>query len=152
MVASQQAIVRFKHTVRIILKEDLPDHNNSGEPATAAAGEVIHVKAGYARNYLIPQKIALYATPANFERLGMKDPDLETPEEKRLRLERELRDESDEDLKAANLLRHYLRNKVVSDDFVGPVAAVCFFSFCSMQLFVLSNNTCVCVCVLCVCI
>ena len=73
----------------------------------------MEVKAGYNRNYLIPQKLALYATPENFARLGIKDPDEETPEEKRLRLEREAAEEVDEDLQAAKLLRKYLSNKVV---------------------------------------
>lgn len=98
---------RWKHTVRIILTEDLPT-------GAAYKGDVIHVKAGYARNYLIPQKIALYAIPDNFLRLGRKDPDSESQEERRLRLEREASDELNEDLKASNLLSKYLKNKTVS--------------------------------------
>lgn len=76
------------------------------------------VKAGYARNYLVPKKMALYATPENFERLGVTDPEAETIEEKRARLAAEAAAEEDEeaaaDLRAADLLKHYLRNKVVS--------------------------------------
>ena len=76
------------------------------------------VKAGYARNYLVPKKKALYATPENFERLGVTDPEAETIEEKRARLAAEAAAEEDEeaaaDLRAADLLKHYLRNKVVS--------------------------------------
>ena len=95
------------HTVRIIVKEELPH-------GKAYKGDVIHVKAGYARNFLIPQKKAVYATRQNFEKLGMKDPDQETLEERKARLEREALATDDEDMKAADLLRYYLRNKVVS--------------------------------------
>jgi len=73
----------------------------------------LEVKAGYARNYLIPQKFALYATRQNFKRLDMKDPDLETPEEKRERLRKEASDESDQELRAADLLRKYFSNKTL---------------------------------------
>ena len=97
---------RSKHTVRIILQDDLPN-------GKAYTGDVIYVAAGYARNYLIPQKKALYATRQNFARLGMKDPDMETPEERHARLARERLEGEDEDLKAADLLKNYLRNKVV---------------------------------------
>ena len=94
--------LRHGHTVRVILTKDLPDGKGT-------AGDVLTVKAGYARNHLIPGKKALYAIPQNFERVGIQDPDLiqESEEE---RLERE-RLESDEDVKAANFLRHYFRNK-----------------------------------------
>lgn len=33
-------------------------------------GEVVNVKRGYARNYLIPRVYALYATPENLKKLG----------------------------------------------------------------------------------
>jgi ribosomal protein L9 len=91
-------------TVRIIVQTELP--NGKGY-----AGDVVHVKAGYARNYLIPQKFAVYATRQNFERFKLKDPEIESPQEKRMRLERET--EVDKDLKAADILKHYLRNKVL---------------------------------------
>ena len=102
------------HSVRVILKEDLPN-------GKAYKGEVLHVKAGYARNYLIPGKFALYATEENFERLGILDPDLETAEQKAERLSREaLSEEGAKELKAADLLKHYLRNKVVSTYVMNP--------------------------------
>ena len=107
VLQSPSACCRSKHTVRIILQDDLP----SGK---AYAGDVIHVAAGYARNYLIPQKMALYATRQNFARLGLKDPDMETQEERQARLARERLESEDQDLKAADLLKNYLRNKVVS--------------------------------------
>jgi len=106
----QQQIQRFQpqirnaHTVRVILTKDLPD-------GKGYSGEVHNVKSGYARNHLIPLKKALYATPINFDRAGIPDPDLrvETDEERRARESAE----SDEDLKAADFLRYYLRNKTL---------------------------------------
>ena len=99
--------IRQGHTVRVIITEDLPG-------GTAYAGEVKDVRAGYARNHLIPQKKALYATPQNFERVGFPDPHLvtETAEERRAREARE-KDQDSEDVKAADFLRHYLRNKTL---------------------------------------
>lgn len=47
--------------VQIILRRDV---ENLGE-----AGEVVDVKAGYARNYLIPQGLALRASEGNLRRL-----------------------------------------------------------------------------------
>lgn len=100
-------IARGKKTkVRIIATADLPN-------GKAYRNDVADVAAGYARNYLIPQRFAVYATRENFRRLGLKDPELETVEERRLRLEREALATDDQDLKAADLLRHYLRNKTV---------------------------------------
>jgi len=96
------------HTVRVILTEDLPN-------SKAYKGDVVHVKAGHARNHLIPNKYALYATAENFKRLEMKDPDMETEDQRQERLAREaMSDEGAEELKAADILKHYLRNKVVS--------------------------------------
>lgn len=43
--------------MRVILKES---YMNLGE-----AGELVNVKPGYARNFLLPNKIAVSATPAN---------------------------------------------------------------------------------------
>ena len=47
--------------MKIILKESLP---NLGE-----SGDVVDVKPGYARNYLLPQGLAYEASPANIARL-----------------------------------------------------------------------------------
>jgi len=110
------------HTVRIIVREDL-QHGKAYE------GDVIHVKAGYARNFLIPQKKAVYATRQNFEKLGMKDPDQETLEERKARLEREVLAGDDEDLKAADILRYYLRNKVVSSGKMPTLCYKCLYTF-----------------------
>uniref|UniRef100_A0A6T6I5P1 Ribosomal protein L9 domain-containing protein n=1 Tax=Craspedostauros australis TaxID=1486917 RepID=A0A6T6I5P1_9STRA len=100
---------RLGHTVRIIAKEDLPH-------GKAYKGDVLHVKAGHARNHLIPQKMALYATPQNFERLGITDPDVETEEEREQRLAREasMSQKDEHLLKDADRLKSYLRNKVLT--------------------------------------
>lgn len=45
--------------MKVILREDLP---NLGE-----AGDVVEVKPGYARNYLIPNKLAMEATEGNLK-------------------------------------------------------------------------------------
>ena len=103
----QEQTKRFGSTVRIIAVKDLPN-------GKAYEGDVLEVKAGYARNYLIPQKFAFYATRQNFEKLNMKDPDRETPAERRERLAKEAASGDDKALKAADLLKYYLRNKVVS--------------------------------------
>lgn len=47
--------------MKVILKEALP---NLGEP-----GDVVDVKPGYARNYLVPQGLAYEASQKNIERL-----------------------------------------------------------------------------------
>ena len=47
--------------MKVILRVD---HESLGK-----AGEVHNVKAGYARNYLIPKKIAVEATPGNIQLL-----------------------------------------------------------------------------------
>ena len=47
--------------MRVILCKDLPK--------LGKAGDVVNVKDGYARNYLIPNNLALYATEANIKRI-----------------------------------------------------------------------------------
>lgn len=47
--------------IQIILKDDVQSLGRSGE--------VVHVKPGYARNYLIPQGVAVIATKRNVARL-----------------------------------------------------------------------------------
>jgi hypothetical protein len=94
------------HSVRIIVTQDVSD-------GKLYQGDIATVKAGYARNFLIPKKKAVYATRQKFLNLNMQDPELETADERRMRLEREVEAGDDKDLKAADLLRTYLRNKVV---------------------------------------
>lgn len=47
-------------------------------------GEVVNVKRGFARNYLVPRNYAIYATPSNMKRLSAIQADLQEKEEKRL--------------------------------------------------------------------
>jgi hypothetical protein len=98
---------RQKHTVRVILTQDVGDNQS---------GDVLHVSAGHARNLLVPKKMALYAIAENFERLGKTDPDIETVEERKERMAQEAADDANVDLIAANILQKYLRNKSVSID------------------------------------
>jgi hypothetical protein len=102
---SSRISLRSAHTVRVIVCQDLPPK--------AYEGDILNVKAGYARNYLIPQKKVVYATRQNFEKLGLQDTELETTDQRRDRLAREAHSGEDLDLKAADLLKHYLRNKTV---------------------------------------
>lgn len=110
---------RWGHTVRIILKEDLP-HNKG------YAGDVISVRAGYARNCLIPTKKAVYAVPANFQKLNISDPDENTQKERQVEFGStgggQERKEDNDDKKAADLLKKYLSNKTVSAPSVNAVA------------------------------
>ncbi|CAJ1934443.1 unnamed protein product [Cylindrotheca closterium] len=99
---------RWAHTVRLIALEDLP-HGKAYE------GDVVRVKAGYARNFLIPQKKAVYATAQNFERLDIIDPEVETEEQRITRLERasSMSKKEEQYLKQADVLKKYLKNKVM---------------------------------------
>ena len=47
--------------MQIILQEDVEK--------LGTRGEVVEVAAGYARNFLLPHKLALEASPANIKRL-----------------------------------------------------------------------------------
>jgi len=47
--------------MQVILKEDVPNLGRSGE--------VVNVKPGYGRNYLIPRGLAVLATPKNVSRI-----------------------------------------------------------------------------------
>lgn len=49
-----------------------------------AKGELANVKRGFARNYLIPRKYAIYATPANMKKLTSIQATLAAEEEKRM--------------------------------------------------------------------
>ncbi len=48
-------------TTNVLLREDV---DNLG-----ARGEIVKVKAGYARNYLLPRKLAVVATPGNVKQI-----------------------------------------------------------------------------------
>ena len=120
-IATTLLQIRSKRTVRVILQKNLP----TGE---VLAGEVAHVTAGYARNFLIPQKYGLYATRENFANLGIKDPEKESVAEKRVRLAREEASRAllfDRDLKEAERLKKYLRNKKVRSRIASVLKYVC---------------------------
>jgi len=121
ITSTMTMIVRgVKTKVRIIAIKDLPN-------GKAYAKDVVKVAAGYARNYLIPQKFAVYATRQNFMKYELKDPELETIDERRLRLEQEALQTDNQDLKAYDILRHYLRNKTV-----GIRLCILFWDFASL--------------------
>jgi Ribosomal protein L9, N-terminal domain len=98
---------RLAHTIRVIVTGDVASNGKLYKD------DIAEVAAGYARNYLIPQRLAVYATRQNFAKYQLKDPTLETAEERQQRLAREAEAGDDQDLKSADLLRLYLRNKVV---------------------------------------
>lgn len=62
--------------MQVILIQDV---NNLG-----GANELVTVKNGYARNYLIPQKMAVEANPSNLKQLQEKQKQLAKKEEKLL--------------------------------------------------------------------
>lgn len=72
--------------MKLILKQDMP---NLGE-----AGEVVDVKPGYGRNYLIPQGLAYEASDANLKRIE---------EERAKEAERRRRDRLEAHRRAAQL-------------------------------------------------
>ncbi len=88
------------HTVQIILQEDLPG-------GKGYFGDVVEVRAGYARNFLIPTKKAFYATPENLKRFGVST-------DFAVKGEKMGSEEVSEDKKAADILRSYLNQKTVS--------------------------------------
>jgi large subunit ribosomal protein L9 len=47
--------------MKVLLRQDVPN--------LGAIGEVVEVSAGYARNYLLPQHVAITPTPANLKRV-----------------------------------------------------------------------------------
>lgn len=54
------SLVRFGSSIKVILLENMDNRGKSGD--------LISVKRGFARNFLIPRKFAAYATPANKEK------------------------------------------------------------------------------------
>jgi large subunit ribosomal protein L9 len=51
------------HT-RILLREDVDD--------LGARGEIVRVRSGYARNYLLPRKLAVEATTSNVKQIELE--------------------------------------------------------------------------------
>ncbi|GMF26769.1 unnamed protein product [Phytophthora lilii] len=71
--------VAARHRVDMVLKEDVPK--------LGFRGDEVSVKAGFARNYLYPEKLAVYATDANREKYKV---DKESVDETALEKEHEL--------------------------------------------------------------
>jgi hypothetical protein len=127
---------RNGHSVRLIALEDLPH-------GKAYKGDVVSVKAGYARNFLVPKKKAVYATPLNFQKLGIVDPEFETEEERIARMERESSMDQKEEqlLKNSDLLKSYLRNKTVSAFVVYPRNVIRVSECRSELIIIVSTDT-----------
>ena len=62
--------------MKVIMLENIEKLGNKGE--------VVNVKRGYARNYLVPRAIALYATPVNMKKLSSIQAESKADEEKKL--------------------------------------------------------------------
>ena len=69
------------------------------------AGEVVQVKAGYARNYLLPRKLAYVATPGNLKLI-------EQEHNKMLRHDSKLKDEAEKLLELINGVEVSVSRKV----------------------------------------
>ena len=103
---------RCGHTVRVLaVSDDWPDGSKTVQ------GDVVTVKAGYARNFLVPRKLAVYATRANFEKYGVVDPVLAKEVEKA-----DKTTTCSTEQQAADLLRRYLANKKVRSIFAREVS------------------------------
>lgn len=65
------------HRVAMVLKQDVPN--------LGFRGEEVSVKAGYARNFLYPEKLAVYATPTNLEKFKVNKESVDEVEAERER-------------------------------------------------------------------
>jgi large subunit ribosomal protein L9 len=63
--------------MQVILKEDVPNLGRSGD--------VVNVKPGYGRNYLIPRGLAVIATPKNVSRIDHEKRVIESRAQKLLK-------------------------------------------------------------------
>ncbi len=70
--------------MKVILRQDVPD--------LGKAGQVLEVKTGYGRNYLIPRNLAISATKANLKAIGEIDKQNQVRERKRKRSAEQLKD------------------------------------------------------------
>ena len=62
-------------TVKLLLKESIKH--------LGRVGDVVEVSAGYARNYLLPQDLALQPTPGNIKKVEEKRKEIERMERER---------------------------------------------------------------------
>jgi large subunit ribosomal protein L9 len=70
--------------MKVILRQDVAD--------LGKAGQVLEVKTGYGRNYLIPRNLAISATKANLKAIGEIDKQNQVRERKRKRSAEQLKD------------------------------------------------------------
>jgi large subunit ribosomal protein L9 len=70
--------------MKVILRQDVPD--------LGKAGQVLEVKTGYGRNYLIPRNMAISATKANLKAIGEIDKQNQVRERKKKRAAEQLKD------------------------------------------------------------
>lgn len=77
---------------QVLLREDVDD--------LGARGEIVRVKAGYARNYLLPRKLAVEATASNVKQIE---------QERAALLKKEAKERAGAELQAAELSRLSLR-------------------------------------------
>lgn len=70
--------------MKVILRQDVPDLGKSGQS--------LEVKAGYARNFLIPRNMAIAATKANLRAIGEIDRQNQIRERKQRRTAEQLKD------------------------------------------------------------
>jgi large subunit ribosomal protein L9 len=73
---------------QVLLREDVED--------LGARGEIVRVKAGYARNYLLPRKLAVQATASNVKQIE---------QERAALLKKEAKERAGAELQAADLGR-----------------------------------------------
>ncbi|TYZ63037.1 hypothetical protein PybrP1_004031 [[Pythium] brassicae (nom. inval.)] len=66
----------------MVLKQDVPN--------LGFRGEEVSVKAGYARNFLYPEKLAVYATPANLEKFKVDKESVDEVEAERERAHKQV--------------------------------------------------------------
>lgn len=78
--------------------------------------EIVNVKRGFARNYLIPRDLAIYATPQNMKKLGSLQAKAAEEEEKRLAVLKKLA----EKINSLNLV--FIRKVDENDHMFGSVS------------------------------
>lgn len=65
-----------EYAMKVLLRQDVP--------ALGVIGDVVEVKVGYARNYLLPQGLAIEPNPANLKRVEQEKLDLTKAAQARL--------------------------------------------------------------------
>lgn len=94
--------------MRVILTENIEK--------VGSKGDVINVKRGFARNYLVPRNFAIYATPQNLKRLESLKKQYADEESKRIEQFKQLAD------KMAGLKLEFIRKVDEHDSLYGSVS------------------------------